>query len=454
MNVSLTNNDATSGIITVAIEKKDYESQVDKSLRQYRRKANMPGFRKGMVPLGIIKKMYGKHVLAEEINRIISENLFTYIRENNVDILGEPLPSTGQKEIDFDSQEDFEFQFDVALAPKLDIKLTKRDKLTWYDIAVDDDMINKQIDSYRKSYGTYDSVDNVEESDLVKGTVVEMEGDEQKAGGIWVEDAMLMPMYMKDEEERKKFIGAKPDDKVIFNPNKAYEGAEVEIASFLKIKKEEAAGITHDFRFEIKEITRHKPAELDQAFFDKVFGEGAVTDETAFRDKLKESLKEQFLPQSEYKFSGDVRALIIKKAGDVTLADELLKRWLLLSNEKTTKEQVEEDYPLVVKDLIYHLAKEQIVRAHEIKVEDADLKALAKRVAKSQFARYGMISVPDDVLDNYVIDMMKNKETTQNMVNRVIDEKLSEWIKEHVKVESKDVSLEEFEKLLAEQPKD
>ncbi len=448
MNVSLKNNDAISGVVTVAIEKKDYEKQVDKSLRQYRQKANMPGFRKGMVPLGMIKKMYGKYVLAEEINRIVSDNLFNYIRENKVDILGEPLPSIDQVPMDFDAQEDFEFHFDVALAPQLDIKLTKRDKLTWYDVAVDDGLVDKQIESYRKNFGSYDSVDDVEETDLVKGTVVEMEGDEQLAGGIWVEDAVLMPMYIKDEEEQKKFLGAKLNDKIVFNPKKAYEGAEAEIASFLKVKKEEVADITRDFRFEIKEITRHKPSELNQEMFDKVFGENVVQDEAAFRDKVKESLKEQFRPQSEYKFLADVRVLIIKKVGDVAFADTILKRWLLASNEKTTQEQVDEDYPRVVEDLKFHLAKEQIVRNHDIKVEEADFEALAKRVAKSQFAQYGMLSVPDDVLENYAKDMMKKKETRQNLIDRTMDEKLSEWIKEQVKVESKEISLEEFEKLL------
>ena len=212
MNVSLKSNDSVSGVVTVAIEKKDYEAQVDKNLRQYRRKADMPGFRKGMVPLGLIKKMYGKYVLAEEINRIASESLFNYIRENNIAILGQPVPCTDHPTVDFDTQENFEFRFDVALAPVLDIKLTKRDKLTRYEVDVDDALIDKQIDSYRRSFGSYDNVEDIEENDLVKGTVVEMEGDEQLPGGIWVEEAMLMPQYIKDEEERNKFLGAKLND--------------------------------------------------------------------------------------------------------------------------------------------------------------------------------------------------------------------------------------------------
>lgn len=453
MNVSLKSNDSVSGVVTVAIEKKDYEAQIEKSLRQYRQKANMPGFRKGMVPLGMIKKMYGKYVLAEEINRIASESLFNYIRENNIAVLGQPVPCTDHPTIDFETQESFEFRFDIALAPTLDIKLTKRDKLTRYEVEVDDVLIDKQVDSYRRSFGSYDSVEDVEETDLVKGTVVEMEDGEQLPGGIWVEEAMLMPKYIKDEEERNKFLGAKLNDKVVFNPRKAYEGAEAEIASFLKVKKEEVAGITCDFRFEIKEITRHKPSDLNQELFDKIFGEGVVKSEAEFRDRVKESLQEQFRPQSDYKFFADVRALMLKKTADVTFADDILKRWLLKSDEKNTPEMVEKDYPHVVEDLKAHLAKEQLVRAHDIKVEDADIESLAKRVAQAQFAQYGMLSVPDDVLDNYAKDMMKKEETVRNLVDRVIDEKLAEWLKEQVKVETKTVSLDEFEKLLTEKQK-
>lgn len=453
MNVSLKSNDSVSGVVTVAIEKKDYEAQIEKSLRQYRQKANMPGFRKGMVPLGMIKKMYGKYVLAEEINRIASESLFNYIRENNIAVLGQPVPCTDHPTIDFETQESFEFRFDIALAPTLDIKLTKRDKLTRYEVEVDDALIDKQVDSYRRSFGSYDSVEDVEETDLVKGTVVEMEDGEQLPGGIWVEEAMLMPKYIKDEEERNKFLGAKLNDKVVFNPNKAYEGAEAEIASFLKVKKEEVAGITRDFRFEIKEITRHKPSDLNQELFDKIFGEGVVKSEAEFRDRVKESLQEQFRPQSDYKFFADVRALMLKKTADVTFADDILKRWLLKSDEKNTPEMVEKDYPHVVEDLKAHLAKEQLVRAHDIKVEDADIESLAKRLAQAQFAQYGMLSVPDDVLDNYAKDMMKKEETVRNLVDRVIDEKLAEWLKEQVKVETKTVSLDEFEKLLTEKQK-
>lgn len=450
MNVSFKNNDAVSGILTLQIEKQDYEAQVEKGLRQYRQKANIPGFRKGMVPMGMIKKMYGKYVLAEEVNKVASENLFKYIRENNIHILGEPLPNeTEQKPVDFETQEDFEFCFDIAIAPEINIKLTKRDKLTSYQIDIDDEMLNKQVEGYRKNFGSYDPAEDIQETDLVKGILSELDNDEPKEGGILVEDAILMPTYIKGKKEQSKFIGAKLHDIIVFNPNKAYKGAAAEMASLLKVNKESASEIKSDFRFEVKEITRHKEAALDQELFDKVFGEGTVTNEEEFIEKVKASLSEQFQPQSEYKFMLDVRDLLIKKAGEVKFADDILKRWLLVANENTTLEKVEEDYPKVVEDLTFHLAKDSITKENGLKVENEDIELLAKKVAKSQFAQYGMLSVPDDVLSNYAKDMLKQKETLQNIVDRAMEEKLAAWLKEQVKVETKNVSIEEFQQMLA-----
>lgn len=448
MNISLKNNDTTSGIIKIEIGQSDYAEQVEKSLKNIRKKANIPGFRKGMVPMGMIKKMYGKQALAEEINKLVSEKLYHYIQENKLNILGEPLPNqTEQKAIDFNTQAEFEFCFDVALAPEIKIELSKKDKLPYYKVKIDDEMVSKQLDAYRANFGSYDKVDEVEEKDLVKGVIAELENGAVKEGGIVVEDAILMPSYIKNEEERKKFLGAKNNTVVIFNPNKAYDGAEAEIASLLKIDKSKVAETTSDFSFEIKEITRHKDAEMNQELFDKVFGEGIVTSEEEFKNKIVEALTEQYVPQSDFKFLEDAREMLVGKVGELKFADSILKRWLLVANEKNTPEKVEEDYPQIIKDLTYHLIKESIVKDNEIKVEDADVETFAKRVAKSQFAQYGMLSVPEDVLDNYAKDMLKNKQTLQNIIERAVEEKIAAWLKEQVELEEKEVSTEEFNKL-------
>ena len=426
MNVSLINNDSVRGIIKLEIVKSDYEAAVDKSLRSFRQKANVPGFRKGMVPMGMVKKMYGKQALLEEVNRLVSDNLFKYIRENNLNILGEPMASEVEPSaVDFDKDENFVFNFDVALAPEIKINLSKEDVLPYYEVKIDE----------------------VEEKDLVKGTVAELENGSPKEGGVVVENAVLMPMYIKDEAEKAKFIGAKVNTVVVFNPDKAYEGAEAEIASFLHVGKDKVAELTGDFSFEIKEISRHKNAELNQELYDKVFGENVVTSEEEFKDKIREALAEQFTPQSDFKFLSDAREVLVKKAGELKFADDILKRWLLVANEKNTAESIEKEYSHIIEDLTYHLIKESLVKANGLKVEDADLENFAKRVAKAQFAQYGMLSVPEDVLDNYSKEMLKNKQTLQNILDRAVEEKLAEWLKGQVTVDKKEVSAEEFAKL-------
>jgi len=448
MNVSLLNNDTVSSIVKLELEKKDYEAQVEKNLRQFRQKASMPGFRKGMVPLGLVKKMYGKSVQAEEINKLVSENLLNYIRENDIRILGEPMPNeTEQRPIDFDTQEDFEFYFDLALAPVFTLKFNKRDKLTRHEIILDDEMIETQINSYRRNFGSYEQVDEIMEDDLVKGVVIELEAKKPKEGGIVVEEAILMPKYIKGKQEQSKFIGSKLNKKIIFNPKKAFKGAFAEMSSFLKIDKETAQNITADFQFEIKEITRFKEAELNKQLFDKVFGTDAVETEEAFREKVKSSLKDTYSQQSDYLFAIDVGILLVKKAGDVQLADPILKRWLLAKQEESTPEKMEEEYQSIKNNLILHLAKEQVMKDNDLKIENEDIEAIAKKFTKEQFAQYGMLDVPDDLLNQYTQEMLKKEETLQNIVNRASEDKLVNWMKNQVKVETKEVSLEEFQKL-------
>lgn len=448
MNVSLINNDSVRGLIKLEIVKSDYEAAVEKSLRSFRQKANVPGFRKGMVPMGMVKKMYGKQALLEEVNRLVSDNLFKYIRENNLNILGEPLASEAEPSaLDFDKDEDFVFNFDVALAPEININMSKEDTLPYYEVKIDDDMLNKQVEAYTANFGTYEAGEEVEEKDLVKGTVAELENGAPKEGGVVVENAVLMPMYIKDEAEKAKFIGSKVNTVVVFNPNKAYEGAEAEIASFLHVEKEKVAELTGDFSFEIKEISRHKNAELNQELFDKVFGESVVTSEEEFRNKIREALAEQFTPQCDFKFLSDAREVLVKKAGELKFADDILKRWLLVANEKNTAENIENDYPHIIEDLTYHLIKESLVKANGLKVQDADIEEFAKRVAKAQFAQYGMLSVPEDALENYAKEMLKNKQTLQNILDRAVEEKLAAWLKEQVTIDKKEVTADKFAKM-------
>ncbi|MDR3141534.1 MAG: trigger factor [Tannerellaceae bacterium] len=455
MNISLKrSDDAVSGVLKVEVVKADYADQVEKGLRSYRQKAEIHGFRKGMAPMGMIRKMYGKAVAADEVNKIVPESIVNYIRENDVAILGEPLPSgTEQPEIDFEARGDCEFYFDVALAPEVNIVWTKEDKLPYYQVTVDDEMLEKQIESFRENYGILDDTsETVEEKDLIKGVVTELEDDgSPKEGGMVVEDAILMPLYIKDEEERNKFIGAGKNSTVTFNPAKAYDGAVAEIASFLKTDKSEAGSIVNDFTFEIKEITHHRKAEMDQEFFDKVFGEGNVTTEEEFRNKLRESIRGQFTPQSDAKFFLDARKLLLEKAGNMNFADDILKRQLMVSGENRTAEKLEEEYPQIIEDLKFQLIKKDLVKKNAIKVTDEDVLRLARRFAQSQLAQYGMYSVPAESLDNYAREMLKNEQTRRDIIDHATDDKLTVWLKDGADLDIKEVSSDDLNKLFREE---
>ncbi len=448
MNVSLKTIDTTRGILKLEIEKADYIDLVEKNLKGVRKQANIPGFRKGMVPMSMIRKLYWKHVLIEEVNKLVSDNLYKYIQKNNLPVVGEPLPNeTEQVPYDFDRDENFEFCYDVAFAPKFDVTVGKDDHITYYQVNIDDEMINQQVNGYRSHYGTYEKEEEiVDDKDIIRGRVAELENGEPKEGGVVVEGGLTMPMYLKDEEEKAKFMGAKLNTVVVFNPMKAYGDAKG-VASMLRIDDKTAAGLTGDFSFEIQEISRRHDAEVDQALFDKVFGEGQVTSEEEFRQRIKDALAEQFTPQSDFKFLLDVRDMLIQRAGEMKFADDLLKRWILALNNQMTAEKVEEDYPRMLQDLKYQLIKNKMFAEHNISVTEEDMMTFAKRVAKAQFAQYGMLAVTEEVLENYAKDMLKNKQTRQSVHERALEEKLAEWLKEQVTMEVKELSSDEFSKL-------
>lgn len=448
MNVSLSNVDNVNAIVQVSISKADYEEKVNKSLKNFQKKANIPGFRPGNVPMGMIKKMYGKSITAEEINKLVGESLYKYIQENKLNVLGEPLPNEEkQQAIDFDAATDYEFFFDIALAPEIKLNLTKKDKVNYYKIAVDEETVQKQIESFKANYGKYETVnENAIETDLIKGEIRELKNGEPVENGITVESGVLMPSYVKDEEEQKKFVGAKVEDVIIFNPGKAYNGNEAEIASLLHIEKDAVNAIAPEFMFTVKEITRYKEAELDQELFDKVFGEGNVKSAEEFTTKVKEGISEQLAPDSDYKFLLDAKEVLEKKVGELQFPDAFLKRWLLASGKDKTAESVEADYPKIIEDLKFHLIKEQIVKDNDLKVEEADIKAMAIAATRAQFAQYGMSNLPNEMLENYANEMLKNKDNVRNMVDRAMENQIIAYLKGALGVTEKEVTMDEFKK--------
>lgn len=451
MNISLENIDKVNALLTIKMEKADYAEKVDAALKNFRKKANMPGFRPGQVPMSLLKKRFGRDITAEEVNKLLGEKLYGYIKENHINILGEPLPDEErQQPVDFDTMEDFEFVFDIALAPEFKAEITADDAIDYYTIAVDDEMVDKQVKTYTQRAGSYQKVEAYEEKDMVKGLLAELdENGSTKEGGIQVEHAVMLPDYMKNDDEKKKFAGCKVNDVLVFNPYKAYDGHDVELASLLKIKKEEAAEVKADFSYQVEEITRFKEAELTQELFDQVLGKDAVKSEEEFRGKVKEMLESQFVADSNYKFMLDVRNYLMNKVGKLEFPDAMLKRVMKLNNSDKDDKFIEENYPKSVEELTWHLIKEQLVAAYNIKVEQADVLETAKDVTKMQFAQYGMTNVPEDVLTNYAQEMLKKKEQVDGLVSRCIENKLGAAIKQVVKLNDKTVTLEEFNKLFA-----
>lgn len=446
MNIVRKDIDSSNAVLTLSIEKADYAEKVEKTLRDYRKKANVPGFRPGMVPVGLLKKMYGKSIMAEEINKIISDELFGYIRENNINILGEPLPSDDDKDIDFGTQENFEFSFDLGLAPEFEVELTGKDKVDYYNIAVSEEMIENQVKSYTSRFGKYTQEEEVVEKDMVKGELLELADGKVNEDGHKISDAVLTPAYMKDEEIKAKFVGAKKGDVIVFNPMKAFEN-EAEISSLLKISKDEAKHITSDFQITIDGITRYVESEVNQELFDKVYGEGAVATEEEFRAKIKASIAENLVQDSEYKFGVDARDMLVKKFDSLVFPDAFLKRWLLATNKNLTAETLEEDFPKMIEDLKWQLIKDKLAKTNEVKVEAEDVDAYAKQVARAQFAQYGMVGLDDAILENYAKDMLKKEDTLKSIIDRVAENKILASVKTAVKLTEKEISIEDFNKL-------
>lgn len=449
MNVSLQNIDKVSAELTVKLEKADYQEKVDKELKSLRQKAQIPGFRKGMVPVSLIKKMYGKSVIAEVVNKTLGEAVYNYIKENKVNMLGEPLPNEEkQQDIDFDTMEEFDFVFDIALAPEFKAEVSAEDKVDYYTIEVSDEMIENQVKMYTQRTGKYDQVDAYEENDMLKGLLAQLDDEgNTKEGGIQVEAAVLMPSYMKNDEQKAVFANAKVNDVLVFNPNVAYDGNGAELASLLKIDKEIAKDVMSNFSFQVEEITRFVPGELTQEVFDQAFGEGVVKTEEEFRAKIKEEIGARFVADSDYKFLIDIRKVMMEKVGKLEFSDALLKRIMLQNNEEKGEEYVAENYDKSIEELTWHLIKEKLLQENSINVEEADVVNMAKEATRIQFAQYGMLNIPEDILENYAKEMLKKKESVENLVNRAAENKLAAALKAKATLNNKVVSMEEFNKM-------
>ena len=448
MNIQFEAPDKVNGLITITMETADYQPEVEKTLKDYRKRANIPGFRPGQAPMGMIKRQFGTSVKVDAVNKLLGEKLYEYVRENKIQMLGEPLPSEQQEALDFESDQPLTFKFDIAVAPEFEAKLSAKDKVPFYNITVDDKLIDQQVEMYQSRAGQYEKVEqfDAEQRDMLKGDLREVNGS------IEVADAVLMPQYMKVDDQKKLFDGCKLGDVITWNPRKAYPESDVEVSSLLKIQKEEVKDHEGDFTFQITEISRFVKAEVNQTLFDQTFGEGTVKSEKEFRQKIADQISQQFKADSDYKFLLDVREHMEKKVGKLEFPEAILKRVMIQNNKdrKDAQEYVEKNFDLSIKELGWHLIKEQLVAAQGIKVEEDDLKQVAKEAARAQFAQYGMSNVPDEYLDNYAQEMLKKRENVDGLVDRAVDVKLTAALKGVVKLDEKDITLEDFQKMLQE----
>ena len=449
MNISLQNVNNVSAVLTVQIEKADYQEKVEKALKTVRQRVNMPGFRKGMVPMSLVKKQFGTSVMIEEIDKLMQEKVNAYIKDNQVDMLGAPLPK--ENNANFAADENFEFSFDIALAPQFNVELSNNDTVDYYDIDVTDEMVEQQVNMYRQRNGKYEKVEDYQDKDMLKGLLAELdENGNTKEEGMQVEGAVMMPAYMKNDEQKAIFNGAKTNTVLVFNPSVAFDNNEAELASLLKIKKEEVAGYKGNFSFQIEEITRMVPGDLNQELFDQVLGADVAHNEDEFRAKVRESIASQFVADSDYKFLVDLRNYVMGKIGKLEFADDLMKRIMLENNKEKGEEFVTKNYDKSIEELTWHLIKEKLVKANDIKVEQDDITAMAKEATRAQFAQYGMINVPDELLDNYSKEMLKKRESVEALVNRVVEAKLSEALKGQVNLNHKSISVEDFNNMFQE----
>ena len=453
MKISFENPEKVNGLLTLTVEEADYADKVRKKLNEYARKANVPGFRPGHVPMSLIKRQFGASVKVDEINKLLGEELYKYIRENNIQMLGEPLPSEKQVPQDLEGAGPYEFVFDIAVAPEFKIELTGKDTIPYYEIQVDDKLIDQQVSMFASRNGHYDKADeyDADKHDRLVGDLRELDEEgNTKEGGITVSGASIMPQYMKEDAQKFLFDGAKPGDIITFNPKKAYPDNDAEVAALLKLKKEEVADLAADFSYQVTEISRYVSAPVDQKLFDSVFGEGNVKSEEEFRARIAEGLKAQLAADSEYRFLLDVRKYAEEKVGELTFPEALLKRVMISNNKDKGEEYVEKNFEGSIRELKWHLIKEQLVTANGIKIDDSDVKNVAVEAARAQFAQYGMNDVPDEYLQNYADEMIKKRENVDGLVDRAIDRKLTAALKNVVKMDVKSISIDDFNKLMSE----
>lgn len=449
MNVTLQNTDAVSGRLTVSVEENDYKEKVLADLKKIGRNNQIPGFRKGHVAIGELQRRFGRQVTSDVINELVYDAVTNYIKENKLNVLGAPVP-VEVKELDLKNQKDFTFEFDLALAPELDIKVDKDEKIPYYNIEVSDAMISEQDAAFRKRFGAQVPGEEVESDALVKGAIMQLNEDGTVKEGddaIQVVSGILAPMYFVDKDEAAKFAGKKVGDKVVFNPRKACGDNVVELASMLNIDKNRTAEVQGDFEMTISEIIVVRPAEDGEEFFTNVFGKDRVHNAEEYKAALKDMIATELSGNSDMVFSFSARKYFLDKYGNMELPAAVLKRWLISRNESFNEENIDEEYSKMESDLKWQLIKERIAGLLGVKIEEADLMAQAKVLAARQFAQYGMTNMDDETITNFAKNILDDKNYRGRLIEQVGDVKFYTALKQAVTLEESTVSLDEFKEI-------
>ena len=450
MNVSFEQVDAVNGLLTVEIKREDFANDVNKEVAAMAVRRPLKGFRPGKAPKSLLMKFYGPSVTADVIDRKVGRAVYDYIRENKLQVLGEPLPNEDTK-VDIMKDEEMTFKYDLGMAPAIELKLNKRINVPYYNIEVTDQMIDDAIAHDRKRLGTLVDGEESDKESMLRGSMAEL--DEQgndTENGIKVERTVISPRYMADDDEAAKFVGVKVGDTFTFNPHKAYNGNTAELSGLLNVDRADA-DVKSDFRITIEEITVNKDAELNEEFFKSVLGtETDVKDEAAFREAMRDMIAKANIPESNYRFTVDAQRILTDKAGEMPLPEEFLKRFLKLRREQDEKQNVEvtdEEAQNMFKQLRWQLVKDHLAQALEIKVEKEDIDTAAFIFAQQQLSQYGIYNAPEDLIKQQAERFMQDERARDAIQEHAIDNKFYAAVKEAVKVNEKTISVEDFRKL-------
>lgn len=447
MNVTKTVIDDVNIVLNIAIEKADYAEAIEKEIKNVRKNIQMPGFRKGMVPAGLVRQRFGQQIKVEEVNKVINKAMMDYINSEKLPVLGEPMVDDSQERVDLETEDDFTLSFRIALAPAFEVTVDNSVCVPYYKINVEEEMINGQVEGMRNQYGETVQAEEATAEDVIKGNIAELdiEGNIVE-GGIVAENATVYPRYFTNDEEKSKFSGAKKFTSVDFNPAAATNNNANEMASMLQIDKEKAAGLTANFRFTITEISHREKAVMDEKFFTQVYGEECKT-EADFMAKVNEMIAAQLRDNSEYRFTIDARKVLMDQVGELNFPEETLKKWLLAKDENRDVEKLNEEFPQMMESLKWQLIEEKIVEANKITVSDEDINAEAKAMVQAQMAQYGMGNLPDEYLAQYVQSIVKDEKQRGQLRDNAVNRKIMTAVRNVVTLDEKEVSLNEFNEL-------